>query len=221
MCYNWTMTAMKKLVYLILATGLLASLVSCGVFQSAKVKTLVIESYKTQCTMPSYPFKQTLCMVIKEGEQGQPELITGIGGFKFEWGNVYEIVIKETKPPPNLADAPPFFRELVEVVSKEKVAPGNPFQMRLETIDPDSQRDPSINPHIIVQKAADLFEFFGQADYYDGREFTCVSPELCEEISGLIMQKLELTVEFAHPESPEQPLIAQRVVSTKNLPEWY
>ena len=209
------MKAMKKLVYLILMSGLLASLAGCGIFQSSRTRTLFIESYETQCTLPSYPFFQTLCLVAKEGES-QPELITGINGFEFEWGNVYKIIVKETKPPTGLQDAPPFFRDLIEVVFKEKVAPGTLFQIRLETVIPEGRQDPAIDPHIIVQKAPGLFEFFRA----DGREFTCVSAALCEEFSNLITQKLELTVEFAHPESPEQPLVAQRIVSTKELPDW-
>ncbi len=218
--------AMKKLCYLGCylgcVVGLSLTLQSCGLFQPPVIKTVMIESYQTQCTMPSYPFSQTLCMVMTE-PNGDTQLVTGIGGFDYEWGYRYELVIKETKPDSGLQDAPSVFRDLVRLESKEKVAPGTTFEMRLETVLPSGYVGEGMRRQIITQDAPSLFSFFKDIYSYDpafGREFTCAAA-LCDEFGNLIEQELELTVEFAHPGGPDEPLIAKRIVSIKALPDWY
>ena len=68
--------AMKKLCYFGCALGLMLTLQSCSFFGGPVIKTVTIESYQTQCTMPSYPFVQTLCMVMVELDE-TIQLITG------------------------------------------------------------------------------------------------------------------------------------------------
>ena len=68
---------MKKLRYLGCVVGLFM-LPGCALFQRPVVKTVTIESYQTQCTMPSYPFSQTLCLIMTEPD-GETQLVTGIG----------------------------------------------------------------------------------------------------------------------------------------------
>ncbi len=155
---------------------------------------------------------------------GEEQAVVGIGDFEYEWGYTYELVIKETKPDPDLQDAPALFRDLVEVVSKERVAPGTTFETRLETVLPVRDIGEGMSRQIITREAPDLFAFFkGIYSYEDadfGREFTC-EPALCEEMSDLVGQELELTLRFAHPETPNQPLVLEQIVSTEALPDWY
>ena len=214
---------MKKLCYLGYTLGFVLTLQSCSFFGGPVTKTVAIESYLTQCTT-SYPFFQTLCMVMIESD-GETQPVTGIGDFNYEWGYRYELVIKETKSDPGLQDAPAVFRDLERVVSKEKVALGTTFEMNLDTVLPAREVDEGMSRQLITQKAPERFAFFKGTDPRStsdfGREFTCVSDALCEEFSTLIEQELELTIEFAHPKNSDEPLVAQRIVSTKALPDWY
>ena len=213
---------MKKLYYSGYTLGLVLTLQSCSFFGGPVIKTVTVESYQTQCTMPSYPFVQTLCMVTEEqgGNENALQLVTGIGDFDYEWGYRYELVTEEREPDPNIADSPPVLRNLIELITKEKVASGTTFEMRLETVFPKGA-DEGDSRQIITQKAPDLFAFFKQYGDDFGRDFTCVSDALCEEFSTLLEQELELTIEFAHPENSSEPLVAQRIVSKKPLPDWY
>ena len=212
---------MRKFCYLSCTVILLLALQSCGLFDRSVTKTVTIESYQTQCTT-SYPFFQTLCMVMIE-PSGEETPVTGIGDFDYKWGYRYKLVIKETEPDPGLQDAPAVFRDLVEVVSKEEVAPGTRFETRLTTVLPVRDVDEGESRQLIVQQASDLFAFFRGVNWYGddfGREFTC-APALCEEVSELIKQELELVLEFAHPESSTEPLVLKRVVSQEALPDGY
>ena len=169
--------------------------------------------------MPSEPFAQTLCLVMSEGEETQ--VVVGIGGFEHEWGYRYELIIRESEPDPGLADSPPILRDLVEVVAREKVPAGTVFEMRLETILPTYETYGDASRQIITREAPDRFAFFKEMFPFEpdfGREFTC-TPALCEELAVLIEQKLELVLRFAHPESPDESLVAKRIVSQKPLPE--
>ena len=211
---------MRKFYVLGWATGLLLTLQSCGLFGGPVVKKVTVESYQTQCAAPSYPFVQTLCMVMLE-PNGERTLVTGIGDFDYEWGHRYVLVIEEREPDPNLADSPPVLRDLAELVSKKQETPGTPFEMRLETVFPARDVSEGASRHIITREAPDRFAFFKRdEDYGVGREFTCEAA-LCEEMSALIEQELELTLEFAHPESSDEPLLLKRVVDTNALPEGY
>ena len=44
-------------------------------------------------------------------------------------------------------------------------------------------------------------------------KFTCITDALCAEIGSLTGQEGLLTLEFTHPETPGDPIIARRVVS--------
>lgn len=149
------------------------------------------------------------------------ENATGIGDFDYEWGHRYVLVIEEREPDPNLADSPPVLRDLAELVSKEQETPGTLFETRLETVFPARDVSEGASRQIITQEAPDRFAFFKRdKDYGVEREFTCEAA-LCEEMSALIDQELELILEFAHPENSDEPLLLKRVVNTHALPEGY
>ena len=212
---------MKKLCYLGYTLGLVLTLQSCSFFGGPITKTVAIESYQTQCTMPSYPFVQTLCMVMIEPDK-TIQLITGIADFEYEWGYRYGLIIEERKPDPNIADSPPILRNLNKLISKEKVAAGTAFEMHLETVLPSNNVSEGNNRQVITRESPERFAFFKRYEEYGvGREFTCNAAALCEEFGNLIEQELELTIEFTHPENSDEPLVAQRVVSMKPLPDWY
>ena len=156
----------------------------------------------------------------EQGDEDSVQLEPGIRGFDYEWGYHYELIIRETEPDPDFQDAPAVFRDLVEIVSKEKVALGTTFEMRLATVFPARGSDEDNSRQIITQEAPDLFAFFGQYGDGFGRDFTC-EPALCEEMGGLIEQELELTLRFAHPKSADEPLLLKRIVSKEALPDWY
>ena len=146
-------------------------------------------------------------------------LPTGIADFEYEWGYRYEFIIEERKPDPNIADSPPILRNLNKLVSKEKVAVGTAFEMRLETVLPSNDVSEGDSRQVITRESPERFAFFKRYEEYGvGHEFTCDTAALCKEFSTLIEQELELTIEFAHPENSDEPLVAQRIVSKKALP---
>ena len=194
---------MKRPLLSIIVTLSLLVLTSCGAFALPTDKTLYLESYQTECVGMSL----RLCLLEKETSNGEWQYrYSGIEGFEYEWGYTYTLRVRERQRQNPMADQSSIETTLLEVLSKEKVPPDVPFQLRLTT---RLGSDP-----YIIQKTADLFEFHG------AKEFTC-SEEVCTRLGNLLDEDLWITVEFTHPERAGDPLIARRIVSTEPLPEGY
>jgi len=179
-------------------------LTSCGV-SSPMVKTLYLDHYRVECVGVSLQ----LCFLEKEAVDGAWEYrYDGIVGFEYEWGYTYVLRVREEQRQNPMADESSIETTLLEVISKEKVTPDVPFQLKLTT---QTQLDPG---PFIVQKAANLFEF-----HYE-KAFTC-SEEVCTQLGDLLDENLWVTFEFTHPERPGDPLIAQRIISTEVPPDGY
>ena len=173
-----------------------------GTGEVKETKTLLVQSYQAECT----GLGLQLCMLVKEeGKNRYSPLYDGIEGFTYEWDYQYELRVEETavRNPPE--DGSSVERRLVEIVSKEAAPSAVPFQLTLSTVAPEDGRQ------IITQETENLFGF------HNAKAFTCASAELCTEFADLVEQNLRIEVEFIHPVTPGEPLVAQRILSTEEL----
>lgn len=135
---------------------------------------------------------------------------SGIAGFEYEWGYTYALQVRQTRIRNPPADGSSIKTTLLEVLSKEKVAPDVRFQIELTTQESSGE----FAEEYLLQKAVNLFEFHGV------KELTC-SKEVCAELGGLLDDNLKVTLEFTHPEDSNEPLLAQRIISTEVIPDGY
>ena len=183
-----------RLSHLIIALPLSFLLSSCGLLNVSTQKTLYLDHYLHECVFSDFD----LCNREREHESDPWTLrYFGIEGFTYEWGFTYELRVRETRIANPPADGPSVRTELIELVSKEKVLPATRFRIALTTYGGGAFN---------IDKVGDGFAFYGTG-------FVCAADALCAEIGTLIGQKGTLTLEFTHPETPGDPLVAQRVVS--------
>ena len=197
---------MKSSGRLAFTVALLLTLTSCEGLQAPTVKTLYLNHHKVECAGPFL----RLCTLDKENADGTwLYRYSDVIGLEYEWGYIYKLRVREEKIQDPLPDMSSITTTLLEVLSKEEVAPGARFQIELTTREGTDE----YSEQFIVQKAANLFEF------HSAREFTC-SEEVCSELSGLLDENFKVTLEFSHPENQSDPLFAHQIVNTEALPEY-
>lgn len=182
-----------RLFRLTIAVPLSFLLSSCSLLNVPVQKTIYLDHYMEECA--SFI---TMCERAREREDAPWETrLDGIEGFSYEWGFIYELRVRENRiynPP---ADTSSIRTELVELVSKEKMPSDTRFQVALTTLDHDEP---------VIVATGEGFRF------HNTKSFTCTTDALCTEIGSLIGQEGLLTLEFAHPETSGDPIIARRVV---------
>ena len=166
----------------------------CSLLSPSTDKTLYLDHYREECAS----FFLTLCNRVKT-QPSDPWMTTlnAVEGFEYQWGFVYELRVRETHIANPPADGSSIRTELLSVVNKEKVAPDVRFQLALTT----RYRD---EPKLV--KVGELFGF------HNAKTFAC-SAELCADIETLVGREGRVTLEFTHPQNPDMPLLAQRIVS--------
>ena len=174
---------------------MLVLLGGCSLLGPATDKTLYLDHYMEECAS----LVLTLCNRVKtQPSDSWTTTLNSIEGFDYQWGFVYELRIRETRiinPP---ADGSATRVELLKVISKEKVAPEVRFQLALTTRYRGESK--------LVKIGDNLFEF------HNTKTFTCTD-ELCADTEALVGQEGQVTLEFTHPQNPDMPLLAQRIVS--------
>ena len=198
---------MKKFGHAILITGILLALTSCGLLPASTVKTLYLDHYLTECVGLSL----RLCYLEKEEVNDTwTYRYSGIAGFEYEWGYTYKLQVRQTQIRNPPTDGSSIRTTLLEVISKEKIAPDVRFEIELTT----QESSDEFAEEYLVQKAANLFQF------HRVKEFTC-SEAVCAELGSLLNENLKVTLEFTHPENSNEPLIAQRIIDTEVIPDDY
>ena len=196
-----------KLGSLLFCVGAFLALTSCSVSPRPTTETLYLDHYMIECAGPFL----RLCYLEKEdGDDAWTYRYSDVIGLEYEWGYTYTLRVREEQIQDPLPDMGSITTTLLEVLSKEKVAPDVRFQIELTT----SESSDEFAEQFIVQKTANLFEF------HETKEFTC-SEAVCAELSGLLDENLKVTLEFAHPQNSDEPLVLKRIVSQKALPDWY
>lgn len=108
---------MKTILFVFLSTILAA--VACDRHEDENVENWWVNSAKVSCTGVS-PMS---CLQIQKGDEIDPSawefFYSGIEGFEYEPGNIYQIKVKSTPKENVPADASSINYELVKVISKE------------------------------------------------------------------------------------------------------
>ena len=176
---------------------ILVLLGGCSLLGLSTDKTLYLDHYMEECAS----LVLTICNRVKtQPSDSWMTTLNATEGFEYQWGFVYELRVRETHIANPPADGSATRVELLNIISKEKVAPEFRFQLTLTT---SYRGEPEI-----VKVGENLFEF------HNTKMFTCAD-ELCADIEVLIKQEGQVMLEFTHPQNPDMPLLAQRIVSFK------
>ncbi len=137
-----------------------------------------------------------LCIEATEVGSGERQLFyEGISGFSFQWGVAQTIAVRAHDVPNPPEDGSSRRYELERTIERKRLPEGSRFQLALtgEFIWPDK----------------------GSGISLLSTKFVCATQELCDELARLAGDSTrQFTLEFSYPSSYDQPLVAERWVST-------
>lgn len=168
-----------------MVVGLTLAAGGCG---NSRIRTFYVDHHKAECHGEAIG----LCFLVRDAPGDDPLLMYGaIHGFDFEWGNTYEITVREIDlEEPIPVDALSIRRELERVDQSTRVAAGTTFTMALTTAH-----------GFVVETEPGRFRFHSEHDFVCG-------PDLpCDELRTLIAEGATVTFTFAHSEAAADPLI--------------
>lgn len=148
--------------------------------------TLTVQHYAAECVGVSI---QWCLLVAKAGQSGFGFLGSGIEGFQYDWGFVYELEIEEhgvANPP---ADGSSIRRVLRTELTRSRVAPGTEFDLVLTG---------GLAPVELVGP--------GRYRYIWWPEYVCASGVSCEDLALELAAGKQIHFRFAHPAAPTEPL---------------
>ncbi|MFC2123457.1 DUF4377 domain-containing protein [Bacteroidota bacterium] len=164
--------------------SILSLMIILGVFSCERIfwmnkETIRINHYRQSCGGVG----AHLCYLAqKENKIGSFEwtYFSGVRGFNYEWGYVYDIEIKRKKMSDNIADAGEYSYKLIEVLDKQRAGPDEEFEIYL-----------FLGPEPCVY--GDTVEGF---TLFDEMDIDC--GDLCIDLSNMLDTAKLLTGVFKH-----------------------
>ncbi|HEV2129849.1 MAG TPA: DUF4377 domain-containing protein [Longimicrobiaceae bacterium] len=179
-------------LYASIAAALLGTTVGCNVLEpeGPAQRTLLVQHHAEECIGVWYQ----LCLLVKApGESEFLRHYSGIEGFAYEWGYVYEIEVEDHRGANPPQDGSSVRTALRKVVSREPVPAGTEFEMFLTG-----------SAHRVVEVAPNRYSIYGAA------EFICPEGTACAELRVQIAAGARIGYRFRQPAARDLPLTVVR-----------
>ena len=129
----------------------------------------------------------TFVLLIQEGDKiGTDEWqfhYSGITGFDYEWGYVYDLKIRKSPVDNPPADGSSVEYTLEEIISKKAIEPGSTFEIQLKSS---------------IKGIKDLVTIDEESEYTLLNELSIDCSNLCEQLGEYLINKNELTGVFTY-----------------------
>lgn len=173
---------MKKLIWILLALTIFYA--SCEEEGGMREEVIRLDHYQSIAVGEG---AQLVYRVQREDEIGADNWsyhYAGIEGLDYEWGYVYDIVIRVIEVENSPADASGFSYELIEVLSKTKVEGAVSFELTLKNIDYSSDSFVQLN----IEEGYQLMQQVG---------IDC-STEICNDLYPVLEEESYVQGVFYH-----------------------